>query len=219
MHKVAALVVALFVPTIAAAQPGGSDLPANTMPATMNEPPPQQPEMQGMQPAQPPDQGPQLPDPMSAPTRATFVSSNDQPWDVWVDRTAICATPCTLGLTGVNYVSLKSQERDPVRLDVGYLAPGDVMVTGQPMREGMYAGGIVATTFAGMSLATGITLISVGYGVDSSGMKTAGFITGIAGAVGLYGGIYLMRAALPKVSIGPARPYVAQNQVGMAGTF
>ena len=61
-----------------------------------------------------------------------------------------------------------------------------------PFREGMYAGGVVATTFAGMSLATGITLTAVGYGVDSGGMKTAGLITGVAGAIGLYGGIYLM---------------------------
>jgi hypothetical protein len=147
------------------------------------------------------------------------VSTSEQPWDVWVDRTAICATPCTLGLSGVNFVALKTQERNPVRLDVGYLPQGDVMVSARPLREGMYAGGIVATTFAGMSLATGVTLLAVGYGVDSAGMVTAGWITGVAGAVGLYGGIYLMKKALPKVEIGPAQPYVGANQVGFAGSF
>lgn len=211
MSKVGALVVVLALHAPASAQPGGSDLSMEA------QPPPQPQHDQPVQPQQ--DMGPQLPDPATAPTRVTFVSSNDQPWDVWVDRTAICATPCTLGLAGVNYVTLKTQERDPVRLDVGYLPPGDIMVTGRPMRQGMYAGGIVATSFAGMALATGITLTAVGYGTDRSGMKTAGIITGVAGALGLYGGIYLMRAALPKVSIGPARPYVAQNQVGLVGSF
>jgi len=133
---------------------------------------------------------------MAAPTRATFVSTSDIAWDVWVDRNAICATPCTLPL-GANYVTVKTQERSPVRLDIGPLPPGDITVSIRPFREGMYAGGIVATTFAGISLATGITLTAVGYGVDSSGMKTAGLITGVAGVLGLYGGITLMRKALP----------------------
>lgn len=205
---------------LASAQPGGSDLPVNTLPAAVNEPAPDMGPMQPVQPAQEaPPQGPQLPDPATAPTRATFVSSTDQPWDVFVDREPICATPCTLGLAGVNFVALKTQENQPIRLDVGYLPQGDVMVTGRPMRSGMYAGGIVMTTFAGMSLATGITLTAVGYGKDSSGLKTAGLITGVAGGVGLYAGIYLMRKALPKVTIGPAQPYATGNQVGFAGSF
>jgi hypothetical protein len=50
-------------------------------------------------------------------------------------------------------------------------------------------------------------------------MCTAGLITGGVGAVGLYGSIYLMRKALPKVSVGAAQPYVAGTQVGLAGRF
>jgi len=192
------------------AQPGGSDLNMQDMQQGM---PAQEPQPQDVQP-----QGPNF-DPANAPSRVTFVSTSHQPWDVFVDREAICSTPCTLGLSGVNFVALKTQERSPIRLDVGYLPPGDVMVSARPLRDGMYAGGLVATTFAGMSLATGITLLAVGFGVDSSGMKTAGAITGVAGAIGLYGGIYLMRKALPKVEIGAARPYVASNQVGFAGSF
>lgn len=215
MNKYGALLVLGLLssrPVTAIAQPGGSDLNIQDM----QGPPP--PDSQDAQAQAPLPAAPNY-DPANAPSRVTFVSTSDQPWDVFVDREAICATPCTLGLSGVNFVALKSQERSPIRLDVGYLPPGDVMVSARPLRDGMYAGGIVATTFAGMSLATGITLLAVGFGIDSSGMKTAGAITGVAGAVGLYGGIYLMRKALPKVEIGPARPYVASNQVGLAGSF
>jgi hypothetical protein len=192
-----AIVLLVVFAGTAYAQPGGSDLPINTVPATTGETQP--PIEYAPQPEPPPPpqlQGPMTPDMANAPTRATFISTSDAAWDVWVDRNAICATPCTLPLA-TNYVSVKTQERNPIRLDIGYLPPGDVTVKIHPFREGMYAGGIVATTFAGLSLATGITLTSVGYGVDNDGMKTAGLITGVAGAIGLYGGIYLMRKALP----------------------
>jgi hypothetical protein len=50
-------------------------------------------------------------------------------------------------------------------------------------------------------------------------MRTAGWISGAAGGVGLYLSIQLMQSALPKVQVGPARPYVGGNQVGLAGHF
>ena len=114
---------------------------------------------------------------------------------------------------------LRSQERNPIRLDVGYLPQGDLMVTAKPLSNGLYAGGIVMTTFAGMGLATGITLTAVGCSTDHPTMCKAGLITAVPSAVGLYLGIYWMRKALPRVSVGRAQPYVAGNQVGLAGTF
>jgi hypothetical protein len=202
--------IAILVPGVAAAQPGGSDLPAGGMPA----PPPQ--EMQP-QPAQPQPAQPQPP--QNAPTRATFVSTGEQRWDVWIDQQPACATPCSIGIMPLQFVVLRSQERNPIRLDVGYMPAGDLMVTAKPLANGMYATGIVFTTFSGMALATGITLTAVGCSTDRDGMCTAGLVTGVAGAVGLYGSIYLMRKALPKATIGPAQPYFAGSQVGVAGTF
>jgi hypothetical protein len=154
-----------------------------------------------------------------APTRATFVSTSEDQWDVSVDRQPACSTPCSLELYPMQFIALRSQERSPVRLDVGYLPQGDLIVTGKPLANGMYAGGIVMTSFAGMAVVTGITLTAVGCSTDRDGMCTAGLITGVAGAVGLYGGIYLMRRALPRYSVGPASPYVAHNQVGLTGRF
>jgi hypothetical protein len=119
----------------------------------------------------------------------------------------------------LQFVALRTQERHPIRLDVGYLPAGDLMVSAKPLANGMYATGIVFTSLSGMALATGITLTAVGCATDRSGMCTAGLITGGIGAVGLYGSIYLMRKALPTWNVGPARPYVAGTQAGLTGTF
>jgi hypothetical protein len=177
--------------------------------------PPQQP-MQPMQPMPPPAQI--LPT-VSAPTRATFGSTTQQQWNVWVDQQLMCTTPCTLALTTAQYVSLKTQDDEPVRLDVGNLPAGDVMVRGKPLESGLYAAGITFTALSGAALATGITLTAVGWGTGRDGMRTAGLITGLAGGVGLYGSIVLMRKALPKATLGPATPYATAGQVGLAGQF
>lgn len=157
--------------------------------------------------------------PPQGSTQATFVSSGAQPWDVLLDRQPVCATPCTMWVEPGRFVSLREQAVNPIRLDVGALPAGSVMVTGTPMREGAYAGGIVGTTFAGMGLATGITLTAVGCSTDRSGMCTAGLITGGVSAVGLYLSIRLMQSALPKAAVSGAQPYVAGSTAGLSGTF
>lgn len=201
LMKYATLLAILSLPRLASAQPGADGMPEQLVPAAAEQPP-----------------APAQPAPTPA-TRATFVSTSEQRWDVWIDQQPACATPCTVGVLPLQFIALRTQERNPIRLDVGYLPEGDVMVSAKPLSNGMYATGIVFTTFSGMALVTGITLTAVGCATDRDGMCTAGLITGGAGAVGLYGSIYLMRKALPKASVGPARPYVAGTQVGLAGTF
>lgn len=185
-------------------QPPGADAQPAAMPA------PQQPMPAPQQPMQQPPQG---------STQATFVSSGIQPWDVLLDRQPVCATPCTMWVEPGRFVSLREQAANPIRLDVGALPAGSVLVTGTPMREGAYAGGIVGTTFAGMGLATGITLTAVGCATDRGGMCTAGLITGGVSAVGLYLSIRLMQSALPKAAVSGAQPYVAGSTAGVSGTF
>ena len=182
---------------VAAAQPAPGDLPAAPQP---------QPQAQ-------------VPQPPPGSTRATFVSLSAMQWDVTIGDARACSTPCSIYVAPAQWVALHSHEDYPVRLDVGMMPGGDVVVQARPLQEGKYAGGIVGTTFSGMALATGVTLAAVGYGTDNSTMRTAGLITGVAGGVGLYLSIELMRSALPKVEIGGARPYVAGNQVGLAGRF
>src|SRR5262245_28342301 len=60
-------------------------------------------------PAPPAPEGP-------APTRASFVSTGFEQWDVMVDGQAVCATPCTGPLFPTQLVVLQSQERRPVLL-------------------------------------------------------------------------------------------------------
>jgi hypothetical protein len=172
--------------------------------------------------AQPAVQAPGAEPPTAEPpnsSHATFVSTGALQWDVTIGEMPACTTPCSLSVPPMQYVALHSREPNPVRLDVGMMPAGDVTVAATPLSQGAYAGGVVGTTFSGMALATGITLAAVGYGTNSSGMQTAGLITGVAGGVGLYLSIELMRSALPKVQIGGARPYMAGNQVGLAGSF
>ncbi len=170
----------------------------------------QQPTLQAQQPMQQPPQG---------STQATFVSSGTQPWDVLLDRQPVCATPCAMWVAPGRFVSLREQAVNPIRLDVGALPAGSVMVTGTPMSNGAYAGGIVGTTFAGMGLVTGITLTAVGCSTDRGGMCTAGLITGGVSAVGLVLSIGLIQSALPKVAVSGAQPYVAGSTAGLSGTF
>ncbi len=170
-------------------------------------------------PAEPIPEGPAAAPGPAAPTRATFVSTSSEQWDVTVDQQPMCATPCSLQLFPYQFATLQTQEMRPVIVDVGRLPAGDFMVTGTPPNHGMYAGGIVATSFGGMGVATGITLVAIGAAKDRDGMFLAGLITGAAGGAALVGGIYLMFKALPSVSIGRATPYVSANQIGVAGTF
>ena len=197
------VVLGLLAPgAVAWSQVGpATDAPALESPngeATAGEPgPAAAPEPGGVQP-QP--EYPQAP----PSTRATFLSTSGEPWNVAIDGQALCATPCTLDLNPVQFATLQSQELRPVLLDVGRLPPGQFTVSGKPLENGLYAGGIVATTLAGMALATGITLTAVGLARDRDGMALAGGITGLAGAVMLPVGIVMMIRAAPTVTIAPA---------------
>jgi hypothetical protein len=152
-------------------------------------------------------------------TRATFVSTGETRFDVRIDGNAACTTPCALVIAPLRFVTLYSQERSPAKLSVGYMPPGDLVVSAKPRSEGALVTGLTFTTLSGMGLATGITLTAVGCSTDRGGMCNAGLITGAASAVGLYLSIDLLRRSLPRVSVGPAAPYVGANQVGLAGRF
>jgi hypothetical protein len=154
-----------------------------------------------------------------APTQATFVSATSEGWNVIVDDEPICSTPCSGPLQPWQFVVLSSQDTRPVLLEVGRLPPGRLLVSGKPLSHGMYAGGIVATTFAGMAMAVGITLTAVGFARDRSGMATAGLITSAAGAVLLPSGIYLMVKALPRARVEHAAPGMTGIAAGLAASF
>jgi hypothetical protein len=175
-------------------------------------------------PAEPPSSAPgQTPPAAEQPppgsSHATFISTTAVGWDVTLDDQLVCATPCSVWVPPLHFVALHSHEADPVRLDVGYMPAGDVLVRAKPLSSGAYAAGITFVTLSSMGLVTGVTLTAVGCATNNDGMCKGGIITGVAGALGLYGSILLMRHALPKAHIGPATPYVSGTQVGLAGQF
>ena len=131
----------------------------------------------------------------------SFHSTTELQWDVTVNSQQACSTPCQLVIPPGNFVSLHSQERVPVRLELGYLPPGDVAIGAEPLHTGAYVTGVTFTTLGAMSLATGITLGAVGYGTDKDALKTAGWACAIPGVVVMTGAIYLMQYALPKAHI------------------
>lgn len=196
---VSGLLVTCALAAPVAAQPG---LTPEQPPAPVDNAPPAAPVPQG---------------PPPGSTQATFVSTSSDGWEVLLDRQPACATPCSMYVPPMRYVTLRSRSR--VLLDIGYLPQGSVVVRGRPLSEGAYAGGIVGTTFAGMGLVTGITLTAVGCATDRDRMCTAGLITGGVSAVGLYLSIKLMQSAVPKAEVLPGAPYVAGNTVGLAGSF
>lgn len=171
-----------------AAQPAAPGPGAEPGPAVTGAPPPYDPAAMPSPPRQP-------------GIDANFVSATAMPWEVMVDQQSACVTPCRLILERPSWITMRTRENSPIRLEVGQLGTVPTIVTAHDVQNGKYATGIVFTTFGGMALVTGITLGAVGYGRDREGLKTAGLITGVSGAAMTFGGIWLMRNALPRTVV------------------
>ena len=155
------------------------------------------------------------------PTNVTFVSTTEKRWDVRLDDSAVCTTPCAIAVPPLHFVTLHSHDMRPQKLSVGFLPRGELLVTAKPRETGPFATGVTFTTLGGAALVTGITLTAVGYGTDNGQMKTAGLITGLAGAAVTAFSVQLIRKSLASVHVGPGRaqPYVGAGQVGVIGGF
>lgn len=182
------------------------------------------------QPSAPPSE-PAAPMPIAPPPPAPrgveteFVSATEMPWEVMVDRQSICETPCTLQLDGLHWVTMRTREAAPLRLEVGNLGARPSRVTAEDIGTGKYATGITFATLGGMAVVTGIVFTAVGCSSDDrEGMCTAGLITGGAGlaAVGL--GVFLIRAGMPSVHVRALERrgmalYATGRTAGVAGAF
>lgn len=135
------------------------------------------------------------------PPTAEFVSTGALQWEVLIDRQPVCVTPCSLGVPRGRWVSMRTRERRPVRVEVGMLGEQPVTVAAKPLHNGAYATGVTFTALGGTAVVTGIVLTAVGCATDRDGMCTAGLITGGVGAVVTAGSIWLMTRAVPRVRI------------------
>jgi len=210
----------LGLATTAAAQPGATPAgPPQPQPQPYPEPapPPYGPQANPAY-AQP---SPPVAQPIPGGSRATFVSTSEKRWDVRLDSNAVCTTPCAIYVEPGKFVTLHMQDLPRSKLSIGYIPPGDFVVTAKPRADGAFAAGVTFTSLGGMAAITGITLTAVGCSTDRPTMCKAGLITGIVGLAVTAGSIGMIKRSLPTATIGPARgqPYATANQVGVAGSF
>ena len=158
--------------------------------------------------------------------RVDFVSVHDNVrWDVIINDNATCTTPCAGWIDPSRPVALRSREEAPQKLSVSRLVTGagPLQVAARPKQQGKFAGGVVATSFGGIGIATGISLLAVGGATDRDSMALAGGITLPIGAVVTIGGIYLMvkaRAALRvRPLFGSDGPIMTITPGGISGSF
>lgn len=130
-----------------------------------------------------------------------LVSTEAEQWEVLVDRAPACVTPCRLQLDRPRWITLRSRERSPVRLEVGELGREPSRVTAKPLGKGKWVTGVTFTALGGTAAVTGIALTSVGCATDRDGMCTAGLITGGAGLAVTGLGIWLIRRGLPRFTV------------------
>jgi hypothetical protein len=153
-----------------------------------------------------------------------FLSATAMAWEVMVDRQSTCTTPCRVQLDRPHWVTLRTREDRPLRMEVGNLGGGPAQVTAHDIGTGKYATGVTFTTLGGMAAVCGIVFTAVGCGGDRDGMCTAGLITGGAGVVAALGGIWLIRAGLPRVRVRALdryrlAVYATGTSGGVAGGF
>lgn len=172
-----------------------------------------------------PTVGPSPPAPAPPPPNVVeFLSATEMAWEVMVDRQSTCTTPCRVQLDRPHWITLRTREARPLRMEVGNLGGGAAQVTAHDIGTGKYVTGITATTLGGMAVVCGIVFTAVGCGGDRDGMCTAGLITGGAGIVTTLGGIWLIRAGLPRVKVRPLErfglaAYATGGGGGVAGSF
>lgn len=168
------------------------------------------------EPASPlPDAQPTIP---AAPVVHVDVASTEgRQWEVMVDQQSTCRTPCRLALDGPRWITLRSLERRPLRLEIGELGDRPVRVRARPLGTGKWATGISFTAIGGTAAATGIVLTSVGCSTDRDGMCTAGLITGGAGLAVTGLGIWLIRRSLPRFTVRALDRHELSLQVGPGG--
>jgi len=188
--------------------------PAYPPPPQYQPPAQYQPPPQYAQPSAP--QGPQ-----AGGARTTFVSTTEKRWDVRIDQNAVCTTPCSLYVEPGRFVTMHSHDPHPQKLRVGYIPPGDFVVNAKPRSDGAFATAVTFTSLSGAAVITGITLTAVGCNTDNPTMCRAGVITGVAGGLGLFTFIPMIKRSLPKATIGPAtgQPYMNGQTAGLAGHF
>jgi len=144
--------------------------------------------------------------------RVDFVSARaNSRWDVYLDDQVVCTTPCSKWVDPARPLLLRAREEqlflraDKVQLPgLGeHAAAGAVQVQAHPTSFGKLATGIVFTSFGGLGVVTGATLMPLGCGRDEPGLCTGGGIALGVGLVVTAGAVWLILDSLPRGEVVP----------------
>lgn len=119
-------------------------------------------------------------------------------WDVLVEGASKCRTPCERWVQPDADLTLRSEDTlvhkntVQVRGLREHGAEGPFEVEAHSGSMGLLATGATITTFGGMAVVTGVTLLGVGCASDNSGLCKAGAITLPIGVLLLVPGIYMI---------------------------
>ncbi|MBI5536301.1 MAG: hypothetical protein HY898_26500 [Deltaproteobacteria bacterium] len=159
--------------------------------------------------------------------KVDFLSGGgNEPWDVRVGDRVICKTPCEKWvdpampfMMELDAGFLRSNHKADVPDLREHPAQSHLRVLAYPRSDGKFVGGIVATTFGGLGVATGIVLTAVGCTTDDKKMCGAGAITIPLSGVLLASGIWLTVSGLPRAEVSRTGSVQAPRILGLGGTF
>jgi hypothetical protein len=150
----------------------------------------------------------------SAPLTVNFASEDSSVrWDIEGNGKTLCQTPCTQVLDPSLSLQMKAdspllsgffpQQAETVEVPelLSYQGTERITVRARPRSSTKFVGGLTLTTFGGLGIAAGVTLASVGYGIDDGKMATAGALTFVAGSALLVPGIWLLVDSMARAEV------------------
>jgi hypothetical protein len=128
----------------------------------------------------------------------------DSEWQIASGDRLLCGTPCERWMDPAMPVTFR-KEKDTVDVpDLRqYQDSTRMQVEARPTRRVQQILGIVGTSLFGIAAVTGTALTSVGFGTDTSELKTSGLITLSVGLLGLVPSIWAIATSGPEVTITP----------------
>jgi hypothetical protein len=145
----------------------------------------------------------------SAPLSVEFVSDDSGVrWDIEADGRTLCQTPCSQVIDPTRSYLLRAsggfmqQEQRVIVPELATIGNRDhLTVRARPRSLAKLATGATVTSLGGIAAATGITLLSVGYGTDDKTMGKAGVITFSVSPALLIPGIWLLIDSQAKAEV------------------
>jgi hypothetical protein len=169
-----------------------------------------------------PGRGAQEGPPGTVKTDFISASANGR-WDVFIDDQPVCTTPCSKFIDPTRPVMLRTREGSTTlhltSLGEQAAASGAIQLQAHPRAGGELATGITFTSFGGLGVLSGISLMGIGCQNGFSDGECWGGLTSLLISSALtYVSVWMIIDSSPKAEIVPAlRAWITPN--GIAGVF